>query len=299
MNWKKLGKAVLFPHVAIMILLLPLATALLVYSMVFVGTESALAIISYVIAAYTLTVWCARIPWLISAVKRFKEDNRYAERWLSDERLRVKTSLYGTLLWNIAYAALHFRLGYQHRTFWFYSLAAYYLSLAAMRLFLVQHTRKFAPGERMRKELAKYRACGWIFLIMNLALSLMIFFMVYWNRTFRYHQIVTIALAAYTFTSLTVAIVNLVRYRKYNSPVYSASKAISLASASVSMLTLESAMLTAFGDGTLTRSEQRWLLGATGAAVSILVVMMAISMIVRGSKKLKEIKEKEKESANG
>ena len=37
MNWQKLGKALLFPHIAIMILLLPIATALLVCSMVLIG----------------------------------------------------------------------------------------------------------------------------------------------------------------------------------------------------------------------------------------------------------------------
>ena len=70
------------------------------------------------------------------------------------------------------------------------------------------------------------------------------------NRTFHHHEITTIALAAYTFTSLTFAIINTVKYRKYHSPVYSASKAISLASACVSLLTLESTMLTTFGNET-------------------------------------------------
>ena len=40
MDWKKLGKALLFPHIAVMIILLPIATVFLVYSMVFLGTES-------------------------------------------------------------------------------------------------------------------------------------------------------------------------------------------------------------------------------------------------------------------
>ena len=63
MDWKKLGKALLFPHIANMIILVPLATVLIVGSMVFVGTESAIAYISYALAAYTLTVWCFKIPY--------------------------------------------------------------------------------------------------------------------------------------------------------------------------------------------------------------------------------------------
>ena len=96
---------------------------------------------------------------------------------------------------------------------------------------------------------------------MNLALALIIFFMVYWNRTFNHHEITTIAMAAYTFTALTMAIINIIKYKKYNSPVYSASKAISLASACVSMLTLESTMLTTFGDGTMDLTARRMMLG--------------------------------------
>ena len=61
MDWKKLGKALLFPHIAIMILLVPIATALLVGSMVLLGTESPIAYVSYVLAAYTLTIWCMKI----------------------------------------------------------------------------------------------------------------------------------------------------------------------------------------------------------------------------------------------
>ena len=71
-DWKKLGKALLFPHIAIMILLVPIATILLVGSMVFIGTESVISYISYVLAAYTLTIWCFKIPYLIKFFKTFK-----------------------------------------------------------------------------------------------------------------------------------------------------------------------------------------------------------------------------------
>ena len=288
MDWKKLGKALLFPHIAIMILLVPIATVLLVGSMVFVGTESVIAYISYVLAAYTLTVWCFKIPYLIKFFKTFKDENKYARRLQDDARLRVNISLYGSFAWNALYGIFQLWLGFYHRTFWFYSLGAYYICLAVMRFFLVRHTRKYTPGERMQTELVKYRACGWIFLIMNLALALIIFFMVYFNRTFEQHMITAIAMAAYTFTAFTVAIVNVVKYRKYNSPVFSASKAISFAAACVSMLTLTSTLLTTFSDGTMGPMEQKTMLGSVGVAVSMVIVTMAIYMIVTGTKKLKQ-----------
>ena len=290
MDWKKLGKTLLFPHIAIMILLVPIATVLLVGSMVFIGTKSTVAIMSYILAAYTLTVWCFKLPYLIKFFKTFKNENKYARRWQDDTRLRVNVSLYGSLAWNALYGLFQLWLGFYHHTFWFYSLGAYYICLGVMRFFLARHTTRYAPGERMQTELEKYRACGIVFLIMNLALALIIFFMVYWNRTFEHHMITAIAMAAYTFTALTTAIINVIKYRKYNSPVFSASKAISLAAALVSMLTLESTMLTTFGDGTMTAIERKWMLGATGGVVSLLIVATAIYMIVVGTKKLKELK---------
>ena len=148
MNLKKPLKVLLFPHVAIMIILVPLATVLLVYSMVFLGTASPVSIASYVIAAYTLTVCCFRIPRLLRVLKRFKNQNRLAKRWQDDPRLRMNVSLYGTLAWNTAYALLQLGMGFWHRTFWFYSLAGYYISLAVMRFFLVRHTRRHNLGEK-------------------------------------------------------------------------------------------------------------------------------------------------------
>ena len=290
MNWKKLGKALLFPHIVIMIILVPIATVLLVGSMVFVGTESPIAIVSYVVAAYTLTVWCVKIPHLIRFFKNLKNENKYVRIWHDDVRLRLSITLYGSLIWNAIYGIFQLWLGFYHHTFWFYSLGAYYICLAVMRLFLVKHIRRYAPAEKMVDELKKYRACGVVFLFMNLALTLIIFFMIYWNRTFEHHMITAIAMAAYTFTALTAAIVNVIKYRKYNSPVISASKAISFAAALVSMLTLESTMLTAFGKGTMTELERNLMLGATGGVISLLIVSMAIYMITVGTKKLKQLK---------
>lgn len=289
MDWKKLGKALLYPNTILKILLVPVSTALLVGAMVFVGTESAIAYISYVLAAYTLTVWCMKIPDIIRFFGRFKAENKYAQKWLNDTRLRVNVSLYGALVWNALYGVFQLWLGIYHRTFWFSSLGAYYICLGTMRFFLVRHTQKYTPGERMHTELVKYRACGWVFLAMNLALALIIFFMIYWNRTFQHHMITAIAMAAYTFASFSMAIVNVIKYKKYNSPVFSASKAISFAAACVSMLTLTSTMLTTFGDGTMDVFTQKMMLGSVGFAVSGVVVTMATYMIVQSSKKLKKI----------
>jgi len=274
-----------------MIVLLLVAAAFLIYSMVFLGTKTVPAYISYILAFYTLTIWCLKIPKIIQFFRGFKNENKYAKRWLGDTHLRINVSLYTSLIWNTAYAVFQLCLGLYHSSFWFFGLFGYYISLAFMRFFLVRHTRKFKAGEQVKAEIIRYRLCGIVFLIMNIALSLIIFFMVYWNRTFHHHEITAIAMAAYTFTSLVLAIINIVKYRKKGSPVYSASKAISLAAACVSMLTLESTMLTTFDDGTLDILTRRILLGSSGGVISIFIIVMAIYMITESNKKMKQLKD--------
>lgn len=287
---KKAVKSFLFPPFAVILVLLPVSTVVLIFSFVYLGTKTVTAYVSYALAFYTLTVWCLKIPYFIKTVKAFKNENKYAKRWLSDPHLRVTVSLYGTLIWNTAYAVFQLTLGLRHRSFWYYSMAGYYISLAFMRFFLARHTRKHKPGERMKEELMKFRACGIVFLIMNLALTGMIFFMVYRNKTFHHHEITAIAMALYTFVTFIMSIVNVIRYSKLGSPVFTASKIIGLAAACVSILTLESTMLTAFGNDTVTPANGRIMLGISGGAVSLFIIGMAIFMIVQSSKKIRLLK---------
>ncbi len=285
---KKALKALLFPHTLIMVLLIPITSVFLIYSLIFLSKNSIVAIISYVLSFYTLAVWCVKAPKLITLFKKIKSENKYLQLWSGDVRLRVRVSLYGSLAWNTAYAIFQLCLGFYHSSVWYYSLAGYYICLALMRFFLSVHTTKHGHREQLRKELTEYRACGWIFLIINLALSAMVFLMIYRNKFATHHQITTITMAVYTFTTFTKAIISAAKYRKYESPVYSASKAISLAAACVSMITLTETMLDSFGDGTLNLLFRSYMLSGLGAAVSIFITSMAIYMIVKANKQLNQ-----------
>lgn len=289
-DWKKIGLRLLYPHIAVIICLLPISVACLVLAFVYLGTESILSIFAYLLSFYELLVICFRIPKMIAFFKTFKRENKYMQKWFSDVRLRMNASLYGSLVWNILFAVFQLVLGFIYKSLWFYSMFAYYVMLGVMRFFLLKHTRKYNANEEAEIELKRHVVCGWLLLFMNLALAVIVAFIVSMNKTFVHHMITTIAIAAYTFFTLTFAIINLVRYKKYNSPVYSASKTISLTAAVVSMFTLETTMLTTFG-GEETVLLSKILLPISGVVVIGLVVTMAVIMIVKGSKKLKTIKE--------
>lgn len=289
LNWKKIGLNLLYPHLAVIICLLPISVAFLILSLVYLGTESILAIVSYLLAFYVLLVICFRVPRMIVFFKTLKHENKYIKKWFSDVRLRMNVSLYGSLVWNVAFAIFQLGLGFYHKSFWFYSLFAYYVMLGVMRFFLVKHTRKYEANEEKEIEIKKYIVSGYLLLAMNLALAVIVFFIVYFNKTFNHHMITTIAMAAYTFVTFTFAIINLVKYKKYKSPVYSAAKSITLIAGAVSMLTLETTMLTTFGttEGPL---FNQIMLSCTGLAVIGFAITMAVIMIVKGNRSLKELK---------
>lgn len=276
---KKTIEKLLKPHIAVLILLTPTTAFATAYALKQLKSDSPVSIAIYVFAFYTLTVWCVRFPRLVEFFKKFKKENKYASRWFGDVQLRMKTTLTASLIFNSGYAIFQFVLGIQSKSLWFGSLALYYFSLAIMRFLLAHYTLTHKPRENLKKEASRYRICGWILLLTSSALSIMIFNIINENRETAQNPIATIALAAYTFTILTIAIVNVIKYRKFKSPVFSASKAVSLATACVSMLTLEKTMLTTFDSAEMTAQSQKILLTASGTAVSFFIIGMAIYMI--------------------
>lgn len=286
MNWKKFGRKLLYPHPAFMAVLSLLAAGTLAYSFIRLTASHILSIISYVLSFCALMLLCLRVPDMLAWIQRFRTENRYYLRYSTDIRLKVNISLYGGFAFNAIYALFQMCLGLWHRSVWFYAMALYYLILAGMRLLLLRHTRNHAPGEEQTLEWKKYRLCGALLLVMNFALAVILAYFVYRIRVFSHHEITTIAMAAYTFTSLTMAIMNVVRYKKIGSPAYSAAKAISLVSACVSMLTLENAMLTVFGQDNSELFRQI-MLGASGAAVILFVQIVAIYMIANATRNLR------------
>lgn len=287
-GFQRILRALLFPHPVLFVLLLPAAVILLVYSFLTAAPTDRISLAAYTLSFYTLTVSCIRIPAAVSFILRFRKNNKYIVRYTSDVRLRVNSSLFHAFFFNGVYAVFQLCLGIRHASVWFYAMAAYYLLLAGMRLLLVRHSRVYGPGEELREELKRYRFCGVCLLLMNIVLAVILFYIIWQGRTFRHHEITTIAMAAYTFTALTVAIVNVIRYRRYESPVYSAAKAISLVSALVSMLTLAASMLTVFGTEN-SPLFRRLILGMTGTAVVLFTQGMAVSMIRTANRKLKEL----------
>ena len=286
---KKLGLSLLFPHPALIVLFAVVSAVLLTYTFVRNRSEHPVAYVTYMFSFYSLCVLCVRVPTIIRFFKNFKNNNKYLVRYSDDATLRIKISLYANFGYNAAYAVFQLALGIWHSSIWYFAFAAYYFVLAIMRLFLLRDVHSTAPDQDMRAQWSRYRFCGIMLVVMNLALSIIVWMINVQGHEVVHHQITTIAMAASTFTLMTLAIVNMVKYSKFKSPLFSATRMISLATSAVSMLTLENSMLAAFSapEDAEFNSLMRLL---TGLAVSIFVLSMGIYMIVLASKRINKIK---------
>ena len=290
---KKVLHRILFPHFIIVLILFPISMILLVCSMVFLGTESVLSYVSYMFAFYSLTILCLKIPKIIEFMKKIKNTNKFILRYQEDINFRINISLYGSLIVNIAYSIFQLSLGIYFISLWFYSMAVYYILLSLVRFYLVKHTKKNRPGKDLFVDYRRYNFCGWIMLLMNSAITVILFFIIYYERTFYHNEIITISLAVHTFLTFGLSIYNFIKYRKYKSPVYSAAKTINLVAGCVSMMTLTTTMLTTFGTEDILEFR-KILLTIVGVVVSLFILATSIQIIVVTSKKIKEIKEEKK-----
>ena len=288
-SFKKILRALIFPHPAIIAVTVPVAFSLLAYAFIFLGGEGVVSYISFALSAYALTVVSVRVPRIIDFCKKLRKNNKYVNRWFTDEELRMKISLLNSLAINTAFALFQLGLGIVHRSVWFYSLAAYYVLLSSLRYFLFREVVGMKRGLTLFEELLRYRLVGCVMLLIQIALTAVVFFITVENRTFEHHYITTIAMALFTFISMTTAIINVVKYRKRGSPIYSAAMTLTLAAASVSMLTLEVAMLTVFGEEGQ-EGFRAIMTGATGAVVCAFVLGLAVSMIIYSTKEINKIK---------
>jgi len=114
---------------------------------------------------------------------------------------------------------------------------------------------------------------------------------VYQDKGFDYPGFLIYVIALYTFYMTTHAIIDMVKFRKYNSPVMMTTKMIALSAALVSMLSLETAMFSQFGED-MTPQSQRLMIILTGAGVSIAVITMSIYVIVKNTKEIRKLRSK-------
>lgn len=301
-DWKAIGLKLLFPHTFIVFLLFNLTVAGLIYIFVNHLEENLIAILFYMVAFYTLVVVCARIPKIVKDVKSGLYANKYSYTYLTDKDLRMRLSMYRGLIINFCFATFKIILGFVYNSSWLFAMAGYNMILSLMRFVVIARSQKkgLSPLDERRRGLHSYEVCGWLVMVLNIAVSVIMFMVIVEKQTIEYHMIVTIGLAAFTFYCFTMAVINMVKYRERTNPVYAAVKRIDMVKAIVSIFTLQVAMLTSFGGenaasatGTQSNFDSNLMNTLTGIAVTIAINTIGAMMLAGVKKDYKEL------SANG
>lgn len=181
----------------------------------------------------------------------------------------LKTALC-SLLFNVIFGAYHIISGILTHSWWLLTVGVYYALLSLVRFVIIITKKK-------EQFIAKFTGV----MLMSLSLPLVgtVILALAKDRGSRLNEIVMIAMAAYAFTKITLAIINLVKSRKSISQKHVALRNISLADACVSIFSLQRSMLVSFGEMS---DKDIFIFNALlGAAVCIMVFLLGLNLLKR------------------
>ena len=264
---------------------------------------NALAIVAYTLfgiagisLAYSVYLIIPLFPKMKNRIIAFLESREFTYLLLRNFGFRTVIFAIGSFTMSLIFSAFNGYMGIVNRSIWYGALAAYYIALAFLRGgVLVYHKNKIGKKDKLlNDEYVKakvYRNSGIITLILNVALSAAVAQMIFSDAHFTYIGWTIFAFATYAFYKITMSIIGLIRAHKQEDLTIRAIRNINLTDALVSILALQTALLTMFGDTSMNVSLANTL---TGIAVSLSSIGIGIYMIVSANKKMKEIQKENK-----
>ncbi len=202
----------------------------------------------------------------------------FFDRIKTDIHFRVKTLLHGSIVVNAIYSVFLFVLSQIYSSKWFFAISIYYGLLFISRIVIFY---QISPKRQLRSKILTMRACGYFLLLINLAVSTMMFILIRVSNNIKYHEIIVISLATYVFWSVGIAIASSIKEIKKNNHVYSCVRIISLISASVSLVTLTNTMLITFGENNVLL--RNIIMPILCVVVAVFIIICAIFMIKKAN----------------
>lgn len=201
----------------------------------------------------------------------------------NDLWFRAEAAVQMSCIVNGFYAVYQTVMGIRYQSIWFGVLAAYYVMLTINRVAIVRFLRPDAVDGR--EELRRYRTCGWLLLILTLAVLGLGALVNFAGKHPVYPGSMIYVVGAFTFFTVCSSVYNVIAYRKLESPLISASKAVAVAGSLVSLYSLQAAALalTCTGDRTWIRQVMNVV---SALIIFIIVAWMAIHIIVRATRAL-------------
>lgn len=283
---KEILKKILYPNKFLGFILFNLGFGLLIYVFSCHLEDYLIAYVSYCLSAYALTIFCI---WFYKVckfsndfIKTSKIYNFYKEHFL----LVTKASLYSSLLINLIYGIFELVIGIYYKSWWFVTFAVYYLMLCIIKISLVKNINNNNSSFSLKKEYKKLKSTGIILLFLNLVLTGIVTLILAKNQVINYSGFLIYIVALYDFYLIISAIVNVIKYRKNDSPILIASKCVNLTVAMISMISLEVAMIYQFGNNEST--FKLIMTGSMGFTICLINTFMSIYMIIKANNNLKK-----------
>jgi len=179
-----------------------------------------------------------------------------------------------SLLANLAFAFFTGWIGIAGRSWWFVTLAAYYIILSVMRFAVLLFHRR--SGEEAGTGLFIMRFTGVMFMLLAVTLAGAAYLSFSGDYGVRHHEIVIIAIALYAFIKIGAAITNLVKSRKSTAAALKVLRSISFAGGLVSIFSLQRSMLVTF-EG-MSTADISLFNALTGSAVYVAVFILGIHL---------------------
>ena len=173
-----------------------------------------------------------------------------------------------SLVFNMAFATYHLIMGLVTSSWWLLTLGSYYLILSIVR---------FAVLRSKLRERFVAKFTGWMLILLSIPLAGTVILSVLRDRGHEYHMIVMIAMAAYTFTKITLATIKLIKARRSTSATLITLRNISFADAFVSIFALQRSMLVSF-EG-MNETEIVIMNASLGSAVCVIVLLLGLNLV--------------------
>lgn len=172
------------------------------------------------------------------------------------------------LFFNAAFCAYHIIFGVITHSWWLLTVGIYYAILSVVRFVVLQ-------SKGNNKFITKFT--GVMLMLLSLPLVGTVILAVVRDRGIVMHEILMIAMATYSFTKITLAIINLVKARKSTSSKLITLRNISLSDACVSIFTLQRSMLVSFGD--MSETDICIFNAVIGAAFCVIVFLLGLNLV--------------------
>lgn len=172
------------------------------------------------------------------------------------------------LLFNVAFGAYNVIFGIITHSWWLLTVGIYYAILSIVR-FVVLKTK--GSGSFITK------FTGVMLMLLSLPLVGTVILAVVRDRGMVMHEIVMIAMAVYSFTKITLAIINIIKSRKSASARLITLRNVSLADACVSIFALQRSMLVSFGE--MSATDICIFNAVIGSAVCVIVFLLGLNLV--------------------